>query len=88
MQTTIVEDKKNLLILDIEGVSHELCLGLKDVLSADKDVTTVTYKMEHPLIRKARFYLDAKDAKKLFTKAVSDIQKENKKILTLVEKAK
>ena len=88
MKVTVVENKKGLYVADIEGVSHEFCLLLKDQLLKDSAVTVATYRIDHPLERKARIYIETKgkEASKAIEDAIKKIEKDNKKILSLIEK--
>ena len=90
MNINIIENKKNLLVIDLEDASHEICLGLKETLLKSSDVVVATFRVDHPQIRKARFYLETKGkvAESVFKDAIKAIQKDNKKILTSIEKLK
>ncbi|MEM4756027.1 MAG: RpoL/Rpb11 RNA polymerase subunit family protein [Candidatus Woesearchaeota archaeon] len=89
MECTIIEEKKNLLVADLDDVSHELCLAIQQECYNDDAVTIATYRMEHPLLRKARIYLETKnkDAKTALKEALKRIEKTNKKMMEMVDKA-
>ena len=89
MKFHIIEDKKNLLVFELEDVSHEIGIALEEQLYKDKNVVVATYRTEHPLIRKIRFYLETKDAspRDVLKKAIKSLMNTNKKILNEINKA-
>ena len=50
MKINVIEDQKNKLVFEIEGVSHGFCNILKEKLLEDSHVKTATYRVEHPLV--------------------------------------
>lgn len=50
MKIKVIEDKKNKMVVQIEGVSHGFCNVLKRELLDNKHVKSAAYKVEHPLI--------------------------------------
>lgn len=87
MEIRIIEDKKNLLVFDIVGVTHGFCTLLKDALLEDKNVKLATYKVDHPLVGIPRLRVEGSDpnasvkkALKAMRKQVEDFEKEAKKI--------
>lgn len=50
MEVKILNDKKNKLIIEVEGSDHTLCNALKSELWNDKHVKVATYSIRHPQI--------------------------------------
>jgi len=50
MEIKILDDKKNKLIIEINGAGHTLCNALKSELLNDKHVKIATYSIRHPQI--------------------------------------
>ena len=50
MEIKIVDDKKNKLIIEVNGADHTLCNAIKTELWNDKHVKIATYSIRHPEI--------------------------------------
>ena len=50
MEIKILDDKKNRLVVEANGVGHTLCNALKNELWNDKHVKIATYSIRHPQI--------------------------------------
>ena len=50
MEVKILDDKKNKLIMEVNGISHTLCNAMKSELWNDKHVKIATYSIRHPQI--------------------------------------
>ncbi len=89
MKIEIIEDKKALFVADFDGASHELCIALQEELYKDEAVSVATYRMEHPLMRKARVFVETKgkEAKGVVKDAIARLEKQNKSILSQIDKA-
>lgn len=82
MELKILEDKKNRLVLSINGEGHTLCNVIKQELLNDDHVKTATYAVEHPLIQHAQFILetDGADTKKTVSAAIKRVDKTLEKL--------
>ena len=83
MELKIVEDEKNKLVFEINGVSHGFCNILKEKLLEDSHVKIATYRIVHPLVNIPRFLVetDGADPRKTILGAVA-------KLKTFAEKTK
>jgi len=50
MQISILDDKKNKLMIEIKDVDHTLCNAIKTELWNDKHVKIATYSISHPQV--------------------------------------
>jgi len=81
MKIKILEKSKNKLVFEIEGEGHGFCNMLKDELWKDKDVKVAAYRIEHPLMQKPKFIVEAKtDVKKAIENAVKRLKTKIEKI--------
>ena len=76
MEIKKIEDSKNKLVVEIDGVSHGFCNMLKEKLLEDSHVKNATYRVEHPLVNIPKFMLetDGADPKKTLMGAVSKLK--------------
>ena len=75
MELRFIEDKKNLVLIEIDGVGHGFCNLLKQELAADKDVKLATYRIDHPLIGVPLMRVEGSNPKVSVKKAVKKLQK-------------
>ncbi len=82
MQVTILEDKKNKLVFELDGDKHTLPNLLKDELNVDEHVKIAGYNVDHPLVGKPRFILetDGADPRKTLNAAVKRLGKTFEKL--------
>ncbi|HIH11537.1 TPA: DNA-directed RNA polymerase subunit L [Candidatus Woesearchaeota archaeon] len=60
MEFTVLEETKTKLVFTLKGETHTFCNILKKELQELKGVTTVTYRVNHPLIGIPQFLLETK----------------------------
>ena len=77
MKINVIEDQKNKLVFEIEGVSHGFCNILKEKLLEDSHVKTATYRVEHPLVNVPKMIVETDGASP--RKTVVDATKRLKK---------
>lgn len=58
MKLKILEDKKNKLVFESEGIGHTICNVLKKELWNDSHVKIATYSIRHPLVSKPRMIVE------------------------------
>ena len=58
MKIKIIEDKKNKLIFESEGLGHTFCNILKKELWNDSHVKVATYSILHPLVSKPKMIVE------------------------------
>ena len=77
MKLTVLEEKKNRLVFELDGVGHGFCNLLKTELWNDEHIKIATYSTRHPLIGKPKFIVetDGSEPKKALISASSRVQK-------------
>lgn len=60
MEFAVLEETKTKLVFTLKGDTHTFCNILKKELQELKGVTTVTYRVNHPLIGIPQFLLETK----------------------------
>lgn len=79
MKITILEEKGNKLIFEVEGATHTLCNMLRHELTSNADVKLAGYNVSHPYVGKPRFVVETKasaNPRKAVQAAIKDLQKE------------
>jgi DNA-directed RNA polymerase subunit L len=76
MNIKVLEEKKNNIILAVDGVGHGFCNVLVKELWNDKNIKSAGYHIEHPLIGKAKIVVESKaDVRNALNEAVKRIKK-------------
>lgn len=77
MEFKVLEEDNNKLVFELNGESHTFCNLLKKELQQSKDVTLVSYRIDHPLIGIPRFILETKTAepRKILKTALQSLSK-------------
>jgi DNA-directed RNA polymerase subunit L len=77
MEIKVLEDKKNKLVLAIEGDTHTVCNALVKELWNDKHVKVAGYRIDHPLISIPNLCVetDGADTRKTISAAVKRLAK-------------
>ncbi len=76
MEVKIIEEKKNRIVLEIEGVGHGFCNALVKELYNDKDTKSAGYHIDHPLVGVPKFIVESKsDARKAVMNAIKRLKK-------------
>ena len=77
MEIKVLEEKKNKLVVEIEGETHTLCNALVKELWNDKHVKNTGYKIDHPLVGKPNLMVetDGADPRKTISAAVKRLVK-------------
>ena len=78
MEVKIIEEKKNRIVLEIEGVGHGFCNALVKELYNDKDTKSAGYHIDHPLVGVPKFLIETKgiEPRDALKKALSSIKKQ------------
>lgn len=91
MKLTILENAKNRLVFELDGVDDTFCNLLKDELRKDDAVTVAAYNISHPLVGKPKFFVETSKGnspKDALDKAVSGLKSTNKALLKEFENMK
>jgi len=82
MEVKILDDKKNKLLLEVNGAGHTLCNALKSELYNDKHVKIATYSIRHPQINIPQMIVETDgevSPKNALINAVQRLHKTNEK---------
>ncbi len=74
MKIDIIKNEKDVLEFYIEGERHTLPNLLKEKIALNNEIDFVAYKLDHPLEKKARFIIRAKNPKKILEQAIKELQ--------------
>jgi len=77
MEFKVLEETKTKLVFQLKGETHTFCNALKECLQETEGVTTITYKIDHPLIGVPQFYLETKgsEPRKVLKEALKALKK-------------
>ena len=75
MNIRFVEDKKDSIVFEIEGVSHGFCNLLKDELVKNQSVKIATYRIDHPVVGVPRMMVEGDDPKESVKAAIKALKK-------------
>lgn len=70
MKIKIVEDKKDLLIIEIEGARHTIPGLIREALLEDGAVDLAAYEKKHPMLGNPKVIIKAKDPRKALLSAI------------------
>jgi len=89
MKIDVLKNEKNFVEFTIEGQRHTLPNLLKQKLLENKSVEFVSYVLEHPMDKSAKFVLrtDGKSPKKALEDAAKEIEEELDDFSKKVKKA-
>ena len=90
MELKFLENKKNRVVLEIDGAGHTFCNILKKELWNDDSVKSSAYSVDHPLVGIPKVVVETKsgsDASKALVDAATRLEKENKDFLSKLKKA-
>jgi len=87
MKIKVLEDKKNLIKVELVGESHSLGNLLREELFNDKKVVMAGYQKKHPLFDKAILVVKTKGerAKDALKKAITRTEKRLKMLKKLIK---
>jgi len=88
MEINVLEDKKNKLVFEVDGMGHTFINLLKDELWNDNKVKVATYSIRHPIVSKPKMTLetDGTDPKAALSSAISRLKKLSDKFKSEVKK--
>lgn len=76
MKIEAIKNEKGLLEFCIEGERHTITNLLRERLSKNSRVEFCSYRLEHPLDKKARFVVRADNPKKAAEETIKEIREE------------
>ncbi|MBI4151154.1 hypothetical protein HY492_03440 [Candidatus Woesearchaeota archaeon] len=80
LNVKILDEKKNKVTFQIEGDTHTLAGALTKELWTDSSVKAAGYHVDHPLLGKPAFTVEADDAKKAVSAAAKRLAKTAEKL--------
>lgn len=84
MKIETVENKKNRLVINIEGADHTICNILKKELNNDKHIKAAAYSIKHPLIGVPQMIVETdgnETPKDALLNAIQGLKKTNNKFI-------
>ena len=87
MQIKIIDEKKNRIEFEVDGVTHGFCNVLKEWLNKNENIKIASYRVKHPLISKPEFIVETDGADPRKT-VISSAQKLKKELEKFEEEAK
>ena len=91
MKLTIIENKAQKMVFELEGSDHTLCNSLKDELQLNDSVSVSTYTIGHPMVGKPKFFIETKKGEKpidAVNKAIDALKKKNASFLKVYSSLK
>ncbi|MFA5357340.1 MAG: DNA-directed RNA polymerase subunit L [archaeon] len=88
MKIEVIKNEKNLLEFFIVGERHTLSNLLRERLSQNNAVEFCSYRLDHPLDKKARFVVRAQNPKKIIEDTIKEITDEVSEFKKAFEKTK
>ncbi len=83
MKIDVLEDKKNKLVFEVEGMGHTFINILKNELWNDSHVKVATYAVKHPLVNVPKMIVETDGASP--RKIIADAAKRLKKTCEIFE---
>ena len=82
MNINIVEEKKNKLVFEVDGIGHTFINLLKNEMWNDEHVKIATYTIRHPTVSKPKIIVETdgdESPKAAITSAVTRLKKTSEK---------
>lgn len=87
MKINILEEKKDTLVVEIEGERHTIPNLVRESLWEDDSVTLAAYEKKHPSLGSPKIIVHAKDPRKALVSAIKRSEAQTKDFLEEFEKA-
>ncbi|MCX6801321.1 MAG: DNA-directed RNA polymerase subunit L [Candidatus Diapherotrites archaeon] len=88
MKIEVINQDKNILEFYVEGERHTITNVLRERLSQNRDVEFCSYRLDHPLDKRARFVVRAANPKKAIEDTIKEITGEVSEFKKAFEKTK
>ena len=89
MEIKVLEDKKNKLIFEVEGMGHTFINILKNELWQDSHVKVATYNIKHPIVSKPKVIVEtdgSESPRAALTSAISRLKKTSDRFRVEIKK--
>ena len=70
MKINVIEEKKDILIIEIEGARHTIPNLIREALWEDNSVDLAAYEKKHPMLGNPKVIIKAKDPRKALLTAI------------------
>lgn len=80
MELKVLEEKKNKIILEMEGTVNTICNLVRKELWSDKNLNLAGSNIPHPLTPKARLIVEGDNPKKLLANAAKRLKNQLEKL--------
>ena len=87
MKVNVLEEKKDSLVVEIEGERHTIPNLLRETLWEDDSVALAAYEKKHPSLGSPKVIVSAKDPRKALVSAIKRSEAQTKEFLDEFEKA-
>lgn len=87
MKINILEEKKDALVVEIEGERHTIPNLLRESLWEDDSVSLAAYEKKHPMLGSPKVIVNAKDPRKALISAIKRSEAQTKEFIEEFEKA-
>ncbi len=87
MKANVLEDKKDALVVEIEGERHTIPNLLRESLWEDGAVELAAYEKKHPSLGNPKIIIRAKDPRKALLSAIKRSEASVKEFIDEFEKA-
>ncbi len=81
MKIKVLEDKKDSLVVEIEGHRHTIPNLVKESLWEDDSVDIAAYEKKHPLLGSPKVIVRAKDPRKALVSAIKRAEAQTKEFI-------
>ncbi|MBU4246267.1 MAG: DNA-directed RNA polymerase subunit L [Nanoarchaeota archaeon] len=87
MKINVLEEKKDSLVVEIEGERHTIPNLIRESLWEDNSVTLAAYEKKHPSLGSPKIIVKAKDPRNALVSAIKRCESETKDFMDEFEKA-
>lgn len=87
MKINILEEKKDALVVEIEGERHTIPNLIRESLWEDNSVVLAAYEKKHPMLGSPKVIINAKDPRKALISAIKRSEAQTKEFIDEFEKA-
>src|SRR3989338_9638141 len=82
MKINVLEEKKNKIVFEVDGVGHTFINALKNEMWNDEHIKIATYSIRHPIISKPKMIIETdgnESPKAAITNAINRLKKDTER---------
>lgn len=87
MKANVLEEKKDNIVIEIEGARHTIPNLLREALWEESSVNLASYEKKHPILGNPKLIVNAKDPKKAVLSAIKKTESSLKEFESEFESA-